>query len=252
MLPHQRHVEIVRRLRGEGVVAVSDLAVALGVTSSTIRRDLAQLDERGSVRRVHGGACLPEDADEDRPFEVVLQSDAPDKDAVARAAAALVADHEVVLLDIGTTAAGLARHLRGRPITVATSSLAVLDVLRDDPVVELMLLGGFVRRTYLSMVGVLTEDALAQVRVDHAFLGTSGVREDGTVLDSTSVEVPVKRAMMRAADNVVLLADRHKFPGTGTLRVCDIDDIDVLVSNAGVDQRTLRACARAGVEVRLS
>jgi DeoR/GlpR family transcriptional regulator of sugar metabolism len=252
MLPHQRHVEIVRRLRGEGVVAVHELAAALGVTASTVRRDLARLDERGSVRRVHGGACLPDDADDDRPFEVVMRSDAPDKDAVARAAAELVADHEVVLLDIGTTAASLARRLRGRQITVAPSSLAVLDVLRDDPVVELMLLGGMVRRPYLSMVGVLTEDALAQVRADRAFLGTSGVRDDGAVLDSTSVEVPVKRAMMRAAEQVVLLADRHKFPGTGALRVCDVGDIDVLVTNEGADERSLRACARAGVEVRLS
>ncbi len=252
MLPHQRQSEIVRRLRAEGTVAVGDLARELGVTSSTIRRDLAHLDDQGSVQRVHGGAALRDDADLGMPFSVVLAADAEDKEAVARAAAAEVSDGEVVLLDIGTTAMSLAQHLRGRSITVATSSLAVLDVLRDDPAVDLIVLGGMVRRAYRSLVGVLTEDALAQVRADHAFLGTSGVRPDGRVLDSTRVEVPVKRAMIRAADRVVLLADRHKFPGTGALRVCDVGDLDLLVTNDGADEATLRTCARAGVEVRLA
>jgi DeoR/GlpR family transcriptional regulator of sugar metabolism len=251
MLAHQRQSEIVRRLRSEGTVAVTDLARALGVTSSTIRRDLARLDDRGSVHRVHGGAARRDDADDDLPFSVVLAADAPEKDAVAARAAELVRDDEVVLLDIGTTAMSLARHRRGRRATVATSSLAVFDVLRDDTAVDLLLLGGMVRRAYRSMVGVLTEDALSQVRADRAFLGTSGVRPDGRVLDSTRVEVPVKRAMIRAADQVVLLADRQKFPGTGALRVCDMADIDVLVTNEGADEATLRVCRRQGVEVRV-
>lgn len=250
MLPHQRQSEIVRWLRTEGTVAVNDLADALGVTSSTIRRDLAYLDGQGSVQRVHGGAALRDDADLDLPFSVVVTTDAEDKDAVARAAATEVVDGEVVLLDIGTTAMSLAGHLRGRSLTVVTSSLAVFDVLRDDPAVDLILLGGMVRRAYRSMAGVLTQDALAQVRADHAFLGTSGVQPDGRVLESTRVEVPVKRAMIRAADRVVLLADRHKFPGTGVLRVCDITDIDLLITNTGANEATLRTCAQAGVEVR--
>jgi DeoR/GlpR family transcriptional regulator of sugar metabolism len=250
MLARQRQTEIVRRLRSEGTVSVNDLARSLGVTCSTIRRDLALLGDRGTVQRVHGGAALRDDADDELPFSVVVTADAREKDAVGAAAAHLVNDGEVVLLDIGTTAMSLARHLRGRRITVATSSLAVVDALRDDAAVDLLLLGGVVRRAYLSMVGVLTEDALTQIHADRAFLGTSGIRSDGRVLDSTRVEVPIKRAMIRAADQVVLLADRHKFPGTGALRVCDMADIDVLVTNEGADEPTLRTCARAGVEVR--
>ena len=84
----------------------------------------------------------------------------------------------------------LARHLRGRPVTVMTASLAVVDVLRDDEQVELVVLGGALRRHYLSLVGVLTEDALAQVRADRAFLGASGVRADGQVLDTTGSRCP--------------------------------------------------------------
>lgn len=250
---HQRQVDLLQRLRRDGATSVDALARALAVSPATIRRDLQRLDEAGSLTRVHGGAHIRpgpgEDADLARPFAQVATVDAADKEAVARRGALLVRDGDVLLLDIGTTTMKLARELRGRRVTVVTASLAVLDVLRDDPGVELILLGGLVRRPYHSLVGVLTEDAVRQVRADRVFLGASGVRADGDVLDTTVVEVPVKRALIAAADQVVLLADRHKLPGTGTLRVCAMGDIDVLVTNQGADSATLQACAGFGVEV---
>ncbi|MFG1695164.1 DeoR/GlpR family DNA-binding transcription regulator [Nonomuraea sp. NPDC049309] len=252
MLQRLRHAEIMRRVRDSGATSVRDLASQLGVSPSTIRRDLEVLDRDGTLRRVRGGALATVDADTDRPFSEVAAADEQDKEAVAARAAELVGDGDVVLLDIGTTTMRLARRLRGRRITVVTSSLAVLDVLRSDPAVELLLLGGMVRRPYHSLVGVLTEAALAQVVADRVFLGASGVRPDGQLVDTTLAEVPLKRAMIAAAGQVVLLADRHKFPGTGALRVCGPEDVDVLVTNEGADEATLRACAAAGVEVLLT
>jgi DeoR/GlpR family transcriptional regulator of sugar metabolism len=250
---HRRQIDIVRQLRSGGVVSVEDLARGLDVSAATIRRDLQQLDRAGVLTRVHGGAHLSGqtglDGDPERPFAEVAASHATDKERVARLAAGTVRDGDVLLLDIGTTTMMLARRLRGRPVTVMTASLAVVDVLRDDDRVELVVLGGALRRPYESLVGVLTQDALGQVRADRAFLGASGVRADGQVLDTTAVEVPVKRALIAAADQVVLLADRHKLPGTGSLRVCAMEDIDVLVTNDGADPDTLEACAAAGVEV---
>ncbi|MFI6497787.1 DeoR/GlpR family DNA-binding transcription regulator [Nonomuraea typhae] len=252
MLQRLRHEEIMRRVRLSGATSVHDLARQLGVSPSTIRRDLEVLDRDGTLRRVRGGALAGADPDPDMPFAQVAGIHEGDKDAVAVAAARLVHEGEVVLLDIGTTTMRLARQLRGRKVTVVTSSLAVLDVLRADPVVELLLLGGMVRRPYHSLVGVLTEEALRQVVADRVFLGTSGVRRDGQVVDTTLAEVPIKRAMIAAAGQVVLLADRHKFPGTGALRVCGPEDIDVVVTNEGADDSTLRACAAAGTEVVLA
>jgi DeoR/GlpR family transcriptional regulator of sugar metabolism len=249
MLRTHRHSEIMRLLRAEGPTAVADLAATLGVSAATIRRDLAELGTQGTLRRVRGGAQVLTDEDSTRPFEQVATCDTEDKAAVAEKAAELVSDGDVLLLDVGTTVACLARALRRRPVTVITSSLAVLDVLRDDPRVELVLLGGVVRQSYLSMVGLLTETGLGQVRADLAFLGTSGVRLDGEVLDTTQVEVPVKRAMMAAADRSVLLADRHKFPGMGALKVCHVADLETLVTNEGLDQTVLESPAFSGVEV---
>ncbi|MFG1706217.1 DeoR/GlpR family DNA-binding transcription regulator [Nonomuraea sp. M3C6] len=252
MLQHLRHAEIMRRVRLSGATSVRDLASQLGVSPSTIRRDLEVLDRDGTLRRVRGGALAGVDADADRPFAEVAAVDEQDKEAVAARAARLVADGDVVLLDIGTTTMRLARRLRGRRVTVVTSSLAVLDVLRADPEVELLLLGGMVRRPYHSLIGVLTEAALSQVVADRVFLGASGVRPDGQLVDTTLAEVPLKRAMIAAAGQVVLLVDRHKFPGTGALRVCGPEDIDVIVTNEGADATTLRNCAAAGAEVVLT
>lgn len=249
MLQVLRDSEIVRRLRTDGPTSVDALARGLGVSASTVRRDLARLGAEGALSRVRGGAKVDEGEDDDLPFSTVLAHDAEDKRLVARAAVELVRDNDVLLLDIGTTVAQLARELRGRTITVITSSLAVLDVFRDDPAVDLIVLGGAVRPSYHSMVGLLTETALTQVRADLAFLGTSGVRATGDVLDSTRVEVPVKRSMLAAADRSVLLADRHKFPGRGVLKVCDLADFDVLVTNHGLEEPLMQLCRAADVEV---
>lgn len=242
----------MRRVRTAGATSVRDLAGQLGVSPSTIRRDLEVLDRDGTLRRVRGGALPCVDPDADRPFAEVTVTDEQDKEAVAARAAQLVGDGDVLLLDIGTTTMRLARRLRGRRVTVVTSSLAVLDVLRTDSEVELLLLGGMVRRPYHSLVGVLTEAALSQVVADRVFLGVSGVRRDGQLVDTTVAEVPLKRAMIAAAGQVVLLVDRHKFPGTGALRVCGPEAVDVIVTNQGADETTLRTCAAAGVEVLLT
>lgn len=252
----QRHTEIVARVRADGTVSVTDLSSALDVSPSTIRRDLHQLDRAGVLTRVHGGAAvtsrLLDDPDSTRPFAAVARSHLTEKSAVAAAAAARVRDGEVVALDIGTTTALLARGLRGRAITVVTNSLAVLDELRHDEAVELILLGGMVRRSYHSVVGVLTEDAVAQVGVDRVFLGTSGIAPGGHVMDSTFVEVPVKRALVAAAREVVVLADGHKIPGSGTMRVCRAEDVDVLVTTQEADPGILAQCRDHGVEVVLA
>jgi DeoR/GlpR family transcriptional regulator of sugar metabolism len=249
MLPQRRHDLILRTLRAEGPAPVGVLAERLGVSPATVRRDLGHLDREGRLTRVYGGAVACAD---DEPFAQVARGDAERadaKEAVARRAAALVADGDTVLLDIGTTAHRLARHLRDRALTVITSSLAVYEELKDAEDVQLVLLGGVVRRSYHSMVGFLTEDALRQVRAGTVFLGTSGIRCDGQVMDSTVVEVPVKRAMVAAADRVVLLADAGKFPGTGLAKVCGPDALDVVVTSAGADESTCAALGEAGVEV---
>lgn len=246
MLSATRQAAILHRLRASGEVSVQDLTAELDVSASTIRRDLNSLGAEGLLRRVRGGGSVEPDP---TPFAQVAAQASSEKDAVAVRGAALVRDGDVVVVDIGTTTRCLARRLAGKRITVITASLAVVDELRDDAGVELVVLGGVLRRSYCSLVGALTEQALAQLRADVCFLGTSGVRADGVVMDSTGIEVPVKRAVLAASRRTVLLADRAKYPGTGLLPVCGPEAIDVLVTNEGADPATLAVFAAAGTEV---
>ena len=248
MLARRRHERILEVLRADGLAEVGDLSRELGVSGATVRRDLTFLQREGLLQRIHGGAAVPLGTSEP-PFDVVAVDHQDAKVRVGVAAAGLVRDGDVVLIDIGTTTSHLARGLRGREVTVITSSLAVYEELAQDDAVELILLGGTVRRNYRSLVGFLTEHAIRQLHADLLFLGTSGVRRDGSVLDTTAVEVPVKRAMLEAAERTVLVADADKFPGRGIARVCGAADLTALVTEASADTETLAAVADAGVQV---
>ncbi|GAA4638249.1 DeoR/GlpR family DNA-binding transcription regulator [Actinoallomurus vinaceus] len=247
MLRDQRHELILRILRTDGAATVEDLAARLDTSQATIRRDLVQLDEDGLLRRVYGGAVPTDDRDD--PFLDVAAVHAAEKDAIARRCAELIKDDETVLIDIGTTAHRVARQLRGRSLTVVTSSLAVAEELEDEPDIQLMLLGGVLRREYRSLVGFMTEDNIRQIHADRLILGASGVRPTGHVMDTTVIEVPVKRAMLAVSDQVILVADVGKFPGKGMAKVCGPADLDIVVTNAPADPATATVLREADVEV---
>lgn len=247
VLAARRYDRILEVLRAEGVAEVTHLAELLGVSDTTVRRDLGHLVGRGVISRVRGGARCR--ATPEPPYAQVEARTQVDRGAIAEAALELVSDGDVLLLDIGTTVAELATRLRGRDLTVVTSSLAVLEALADDAGIELVLLGGSVRRNYRSTVGFLTEQALRHIHTQRLFLGTSGVHPDGSSWDTSVVEVPIKQAMMRAAEQSVMLAGPDKFPGTGLARVCGSDQIDVLVCREGTDPATLETFIEAGCEV---
>jgi DeoR/GlpR family transcriptional regulator of sugar metabolism len=129
---------------------------------------------------------------------------------------------------------------------VVTASLAVVDVLRDSLETELIVLGGVLRNSYLSLVGGITELALQQISADVAVLGASGVSNQGFVLDTTGIEVPIKKAIMAASDRNIFVLAEDKFPGTGVLQICHPGEVDTIVTtrrepSAGLEQ--LRAHA---------
>ncbi|HEX9376865.1 MAG TPA: DeoR/GlpR family DNA-binding transcription regulator [Actinomycetota bacterium] len=246
MLSAQRRELVLRAVQSDQASRVTDLADMFDVSEMTIRRDLDTLADLGKLTRVHGGAVAD---GQEPPFEQTADERSEEKARIGAAAADMVGDGETIILDIGTTTLQVARHLRGRRLTVVTSNLAVYEELRDDTDVELVLLGGAVRRNYRSMVGFLAEDALRQIRADRAFLGASGLRWDLSVMDSTMMEVPIKRGMMAAATESVLLIDSAKLGVGGNARVCGADDMDALVTDTGAPPTLVGALEDAGVRV---
>lgn len=246
MLAEQRHQLILQALRSGGTVTVTDLSGQLGASAATVRRDLLKLEEDGLLTRVHGGAVIEEDP---APFAEAAEAQVPEKDAIAAHAASLIEEGQSVILDSGTTVHRLARLLHGRRITVITNNLGVYEELVQDENVELMLLGGMVIRESRMLDGFMAEDNLRQVQADWLFMGACGVRAGGQVMDTTVAEVPARRAMIAAADKVALLADGAKFPGTGMVKICGPEELDVVVTDTSSDPATCTALEEAGVRV---
>ena len=248
LLPAQRRQEILRAVRG-GRAHVSALAESFGVSEMTVRRDLRVLALDGKLERVRGGAVR---AGVEEPFAQIEVERLDVKDRIGAAAAAMVSDGETVMIDIGTTTLQLARHLHGKRVTVVTTNLAVLEELLPDPDIEIVLPGGVVRRNYRSLVGVVAEDSLRQLKADIAVLGTSAVDAELGVWDTTMVEVPIKRLMIAAADSVVLLADAEKLSMTGVVRVCGPESLDRIVTDKPLPQASHVALDAAGIEVTIA
>lgn len=253
MLTEVRQRRVVDLVYERGSISVTALARLLQVSEASIRRDLEHLAAQGLVERVRGGACAPRggirpEADRNG-FDVVATQASHAKRAIAARAVELIDDGQIVAIDIGTTAFAMCEHLLTRSLTVVTASLAVVSALADAPRIDIIVLGGVLRPNYQSMVGVLTESNLRQVRVDLAFLGCSGVRPDGSVTDSTPSEVPVKRALLDIATTAWLLADHDKFPGSGVLEIAPIRRFTGLVTDRPLTQHQLVLPEDSNVEV---
>lgn len=247
-LAAERQRAIAERVQERGEVRAAELAEWFGVTGETIRRDLTALEERGVVRRAHGGAVAAAGAE--ASFAQRLGVRDTDKLAIAARAASLVDDGMRILIDSGTTTLAFARMLRQkRGLTVVTNALSHATELMRNPETTVILTGGVLRRSTLGAVGDLAVGALGQLRVDRAFVAIHSVSAaDGLTYPSFD-EVAVKRAMLAAARDVTLLADSSKVGRTSLVQVAPIAVLRRLVTDRQVDEREAARIREAGVEV---
>jgi DeoR/GlpR family transcriptional regulator of sugar metabolism len=206
----QRRDEILRLAASHGLASVEDLSSRMGVTPSTIRRDLAVLTSQGKLARTYGGALSLEPHPETSLRQRLGEAhDA--KRAIAAWAAGQVKRGESVLLDAGSTAAALAEELKSFDrLTVSTIGLTSLEVLADAENLEVVLLGGRLRHLSQSFVGPITEAALERMSFDRAFMGADGVRADRGICEKDLQQTRLKELMMSRADRVYVLAHGAK------------------------------------------
>ena len=252
MYAQERHQAIAGLIRQRGRLAVSDVATTYGVTTETVRRDLAQLERVGVLRRVHGGAvatsalALGEPGLADRDATRRAQ-----KDRIARAAVDLLPGAgSSILLDAGTSTGRLARLLpTDRPLLVVTHAVPIAAALAGLPCVDLHLVGGHVRGATQAAVGASAVRAIADLRVDVAFVGTNALQPEHGLSTPDAEEADVKRALVAAGRHVVVLADSSKLGAEHLHRFAAMSDVDVVVTDDEVGEASLRALDAAGVEV---
>jgi DeoR/GlpR family transcriptional regulator of sugar metabolism len=248
MLTDERRSLILDRLRSHGRVLATDLSDELDVSSDTIRRDLREMDALGLLRRVHGGA-LPRHGDA-APFAARARRAPEAKAQLARRAAALVRDGDVVVLDGGTTTLELARALRDDlRASVITTSPPIALALADHPGLEVTIIGGTLRRRALVAVGAAAVEALRAVRADVVFLGVCGVHPEIGVTTDSLEERHVKAAMIEGAAEVVALADHDKLGTAMPIVVAPMRSVTQLVTDAAADTSALAPYRALGIEV---
>jgi DeoR/GlpR family transcriptional regulator of sugar metabolism len=244
----QRRQQLLELINRRGFATLSELVTDLGVSESTVRRDLEALDQAGLARRTHGGAFCSAELRSMPALEDRVGSMASEKRAIGRAAAALVADGESVLIDGGTTTLEVARALVGRPLQIVTNSLPIATLVTGHPGTDLVLIGGYVYpRTGVAM-GPMAIEALAELRVHHVFLGAAGIMPDG-IFNSNTILVDTQRQMMKVALNVVVTADRTKYGKPSLSRLCGLNEIGRIVTDSDLTDDHRAMLRRAGVEL---
>ncbi|WP_280468986.1 DeoR/GlpR family DNA-binding transcription regulator [Nocardia cyriacigeorgica] len=252
MYAEERQQAIATLVGQRGRVSVTDLSEQYGVTSETVRRDLAVLDRMGLVRRVHGGA-VPAAALTAIELGTSERETAhtAEKERIAKAAVEfLPPTGGSVLFDAGTTTARVAALLPAdRELVGVTNSLPVATRLSGHAGVQLHLLGGRVRGVTQAAVGAETLRVLAGLRVDVAFIGTNALTPAHGLSTPDEDEAAVKRAMVASAHRVVVVADSSKIGREDFVRFAGIDEIDVLVTDSGIPASVRKELDGSGIEV---
>lgn len=237
VLARQRQEEILERVRLSGGVRVAELVEQLGVSDMTVRRDIEALAAKGLVARVHGGATDPRRRSADEPgFSAKSTLQIREKQAVARAAAALVEAGSSIAVSAGTTTFELARELRSIPdLTVVTNSVPVAQLLHETNRKDLtVVLTGGVRTPSDALVGPVAVATLRTLHVDVAFLGVHGMDGRAGLTTPNLVEGETHRALLDCARTRVVVADHTKWGVVGLSTIAPLSDVDVLVTDDGL------------------
>lgn len=252
MYAEERQQAIAALVAARGRVSVAVLADRYGVTTETVRRDLAHLERLGLVRRVHGGAIPAASLSVCEPaLSEREHTRAEQKDRIAAAATSfLPPSGGSVLFDAGTTTGRIVGALPPEvELTVVTNSVPIAARLAAMSTVQLHLLGGRVRGVTQAAVGAEALATLSTVHVDVAFIGTNALSIDHGLSTPDADEAAVKRAMVRTADRVVVVADSSKVGRRNLLSFASLDPIDVLVTDTDLDDTDRRQLIEHGIEV---
>lgn len=252
-----RRKQMLALVRARDFVRVAEMSAHFHVSEVTIRSDLEVLSERGQLRRVRGGAMSRLLPPPERSFTEGLARQATEKEAIARAAAALVASGDTIILDVGTTTTALAHALLNRAdlhnVVIMTNSLNIaLDLEPAIPRFTVVVLGGTLRPMAHSLVDPLGEATIERIHAHTVFLACNGVDAAHGITNTNLAEITTKRALVRAARQRVVLADGTKIGVVALAHICAIPDVDLLLTDKTANQQALATLRDRHLEVRVA
>lgn len=246
---NQRQEHILQQLQSTGLVKVDDLSTSLEVTTQTIRRDLCKLCDKGLAARIHGGARRILSTSM-IAYEERRQTDVDSKLAIAQRAAALIPDGSSVAINIGTTTEHVADALKfHRNLTIVSNNINVVHILQNTQLKSLSIIGGEVRMSDGAIVGADAVNSIRNYKVDYAVIGASSLDLDGSILDFDQREIAVSQAIMANSRTRILVCDSSKFKVSAPYRICEIGDLNFVVTDTDLPLKFSEVARRNNTKV---
>ncbi|MDP9260480.1 MAG: DeoR/GlpR family DNA-binding transcription regulator [Actinomycetota bacterium] len=246
----ERLEHVVRLLETRDYVQVAELSQAFAVSEVTVRSDLTELARQGLVARIRGGVRALQHGQSEVGFDLRLRLEVDRKRAIARAAAAMVNEGEAVALDASTTAYYLALELRSkRELVVVTNGLLVATALADAPGITVLVTGGMLRLSAMSLVGDFGADVLRTTRINKGFLGARGLSLSRGLMDLNPDEVRIKQEMADACEQVYGIFDGTKWHRSALLAFISVEELAGIITDSSAPTIEVEAWRAAGVNV---
>jgi len=248
MIKKKRQAQILEILLKEEAITVTVLAELLNVSTVTIRKDLTELEQANKLYRSHGKAIMINPFSYNRSVNEKEKIAVEQKDAIGREAAKLITRDDSIIIASGTTVHALARNIKPiHRLTVVSASLTVSEILSQDENNDILQLGGMLRHSSLSVVGQYSKQILENCSFSKLFIGVDGIDFDFGFTTTDMREAELNQQMMRAAQKVIVLADSSKFGKRGFAKIGNIEDIDVIITDAGVSQNVINLINDHGI-----
>jgi DeoR family transcriptional regulator, ulaG and ulaABCDEF operon transcriptional repressor len=253
----EREQAILDLLEQRGFLAFRDLEKKVNASPATLRRDLERLASDGKIRRVRGGVHLGKDVPKPRaaaprllgvPFHENIGRHRAEKEAIGRAAAALCVQGEGVMIDGGSTTLHMCPHLDGLNLQVLTNSIHIVSALLPQAATRILIPGGALFREQNIVLSPTGDDLIPPFHAPKLFMGAASVGPQG-VMQADIVLVAAERRLIERADEVILLVDSSKFKGSSGHVVCGLGEVDVVVTDRGIQAREIAMLEKAGIKV---
>lgn len=249
----ERHKFILDKLKNEGFVGVAELSKDMDVTMVTVRKDLKLLEDKGLLYRSHGSATPISPYVNDRSVNEKKLVQVDEKDKIAALAVQMIQEDEAIIIGSGTTVMALAKAIpKNMKLTVLTGAMNVTMALINNQNTEVVQLGGVVRKSSSSVVGHYAEDMLVNFACSKLFLGVDGISPEFGLTTSNMMEAHLNSKMIKSVQKTIVLADSSKFRRKGFGKICEIDDIDVIITDEGISESYKAELEERGIEVLIA
>jgi DeoR family transcriptional regulator of aga operon len=248
----ERHQYILNKIQTDGTIDVQSLCRELNVSSVTIRKDLKLLEDKNLLYRTHGGATLNNPYTVDKPVNEKEHIQSAEKMRIGAVGAELIEDNDSIIIASGTTVLALARCIKSKgSLTVITSALNVALELVHHANIEVIQLGGLLRKTSSSVTGPYSDNVLGNVFCSKLYLGVDGIDLEFGLTTTNAFEAHLNRQMIEASQKIIVLADSTKFGKRGFGRICGIEEVDHIITDSGISEQTKKGLEALGIKVSI-